>query len=248
MKLTEILDRAIQSALQPSSGVKNGLQIRAMDEDDAVEVMVYDAIGWWGITSAEFRTELNAISASEIHLRLDCPGGDVFMARAMKIALEQHSAKVIVHIDGVAASAASYLMLAGDEIEIAQGAQIMIHNAAGWTVGDKRAHNKTFDLLEKIDGGIRRDYAKKTGEPEASFEEMMDDETWFEADEALEIGLVDSVFEKDGGANDRFDLTIYDNAPKKTPPVTEPDDGEKAVAAQRAAQARKLEYFERVAP
>lgn len=233
-------------ALQAKDEKKIGLKIKAMDDDGGeVEVMLYDAIGYWGITSAEFRTELNGISAETIHLRLDCPGGDVFMARAMKTALEQHSARVIVHIDGVAASAASYLMMGGDEIEIAQGAQIMIHNAWGWTIGDNREHQKGADLLLKIDNGIRRDYAAKTGKSEESFVDLMNDETWFEADEALEMGLVDRVYDKQGGANNRFDLSIYENAPQKQPPA---DDGAEAVAAHRAAQMRKLDFFERFAP
>lgn len=245
MKFKEILARALQA----NDKTRVGVQVRAMDDEGSeVEVMVYDAIGYWGVTAAEFRTELNAIEADTIHLRLDCPGGDVFMARAMKTTLEQHAAKVVVHIDGVAASAASYLMMGGDEIEIAQGAQIMIHNAWGWTMGDTREHQKGADLLAKIDAGIRRDYADKTGKSESDFIELMNDETWFDADEALELGLVDRVYDKKDGVNDRFDLSIYKNAPKKTPPVDEPDDGEKAVAELRAAQMRKLEFFERTAP
>lgn len=245
MNFKEIMARALQA----KDGKGNGLQVRAMDDDNSeVEIMLYDAIGYWGVTSAEFRTELNGIKADVIHLRLDCPGGDVFMARAMKTALEQHSARVVVHIDGVAASAASYLMMGGDEIEIAQGAQIMIHNAWGFTIGDNREHQKSADLLLKIDNGIRRDYAAKTGASDDEFIKLMNEETWFEADEALDVGLVDRVYEKQGGANNRFDLSIYKNAPQKKPPADAPDGGDKAAAAHRAAQKRKLEFFERTAP
>lgn len=245
MNFNEIMARALGA----KDGKANGLQVRAMDADTSeVEVMLYGAIGPWGITSGEFRTELNGIEADVIHLRLDCPGGDVFTARAMKTALQQHSARVVVHIDGVAASAASYLMMGGDEIEIAQGAQIMIHNAWGWTMGDNREHQKAADLLMKIDNGIRRDYAAKTGKTHDEFVELMNEETWFEADEALDMGLVDRVYDKQGGPNDRFDLSIYKNAPQKTPPADAPDGGDKAAAAYRAAQMRKLEFFERIAP
>lgn len=244
MSFNEIMGRALKA----KDGNDNGLKVRAMDDDSSqVEVMLYDSIGYWGVTAAEFRTELNGIEADVIHIRLDCPGGDVFMARAMKTALEQHSARVIVHIDGVAASAASYLMMGGDEIEIAQGAQIMIHNAWGWTMGDNREHQKGADLLLKIDNGIRRDYAAKTGKSEAEFIDLMNDETWFDADEALDMGLVDRVYDKQDGPNDRFDLSIYKNAPKKTPP-DDHDEGDKTAAAYRAAQMRKLDFFERVAP
>ena len=242
-------DEIMARALQAKDGKANGLQVRAMDDDNsAVEIMLYDAIGYWDVTSAAFRTELNEIEADVIHLRLDCPGGEVFMARAMKTALEQHSARVVVHIDGVAASAATYLMMGGDEIEIAQGAQIMIHNAWGRSVGDYREHHKSAERLLEIDNGMRRDYAAKTGQSEDDFIELMNEETWFTADEALDMGLVDRVYDRQGGPNDRFDLSIYKNAPKKRPPADAPDGGDKAAAAHRAAQMRKLEFFERTAP
>ena len=242
-------DDIMARALQGKDGKANGLQVRALDDDNsAVEIMLYDAIGYWDVTAAAFRTELNGIEADVIHLRLDCPGGEVFMARAMKTALEQHSARIVVHIDGVAASAATYLMMGGDEIEIAQGAQIMIHNAWGMSVGDYREHHKSADLLSEIDHGMRRDYAAKTGKSEDDFIELMNEETWFTADEALDMGLVDRVYDRQGGPNDRFDLSIYKNAPKKRPPADAPDGGDKAAAAHRAAQMRKLEFFERIAP
>lgn len=243
------LDEIIACALQAKDGKANGLQVRAMDDDNsAVEVMLYDAIGYWDVTSAAFRAELNGIEADVIHLRLDCPGGEVFMARAMKTALEQHSARIVVHIDGVAASAASYLMMGGDEIEIAQGAQIMIHNAWGWSMGDHREHHKSADRLLEIDNGMRRDYAAKTGKSEDDFIELMNEETWFTADEALDMGLVDRVYDRQGGPNDRFDLSIYKNAPKTMPPADPPKGGDKAAVAHRAARMRKLEFFERTAP
>ncbi len=240
MKFKEILARA----LRPQDGKPVALQVRAMDADGEVEVLIYDQIGFWGISAEEFVREIKQIDAETIHLRIDCPGGDVFMARAMKTVLEQHSARVIVHVDGLAASAASYLMLAGDEIEIAKGAFVMIHNAWMITLGDTGDHTQSAGMLEKIDGSIRADYASKSGKDAEDFRQLMNDETWLEADEALAMGLVDRVYEKDGGAENRFDLTIFDNTPDA---LTQPD-GEKTAAAHRAAQMRKLEYFERVAP
>lgn len=240
MKFKEIPARA----LRPKDGKPAALQVRAMEGEGEVEVLVYDQIGYWGITAEEFVREVKQIDAETIHLRIDSPGGDVFMARAMKTALEQHSARIIAHVDGLAASAASYLMLAGDEIEIAKGAFVMIHNAWMITLGDTRDHTQSAGMLEKIDGSIRADYASKSGKDVEEFRQLMDDETWLEAEEALAMGLVDRVYEKDGGAENRFDLAIFEN----TPDALKQPGGEKTAAAHRAAQMRKLEYFERVAP
>lgn len=240
MKFAKVLARA----LQPKNGAGAGLTVRAL-EDGAAEILVYDQIGFWGITSEALVSALREITADVIHLRIDSPGGDVFMARAMKTAIEQHSAQVIAHVDGVAASAASYLMLGADEIEIAQGAFVMIHNAWSITLGDKLEHSKSADLLSKIDAAIRADYAAKTGKKPEEFAELMDAETWLTADEAVEMGLVDRVYDRDGGANNRLDLSVFDNAPAA---LIGGGGVDQEFAAHRAAMLRRLEFIERVAP
>ncbi|WP_306131006.1 head maturation protease, ClpP-related [Roseovarius sp. MMSF_3350] len=241
MKFNEIIARAFRA----KDGQRAALKVRNAEEDGSVEVLLYDQIGFWGITAEEFKRELNAIDADTIHLRIDSPGGDVFMARAMKTALEQHKAKVIAHVDGLAASAASYIMLGADEIEVAKGAFIMIHNAWMITLGDTRDHAASAQMLDKIDGSIRADYAQKTGKPAEEFRQLMDDETWLDADEALEMGLIDRVYEKDGGAENRFDVSIFENAPDA---LTKPAEPEPDWAATIAAHQRRLEFFERCAP
>lgn len=239
MKFKEIIGKAFRpvGAAAPKNIVRN------LDEDGEVEILLYDQIGYWGITAEELVSDIKGIDAKVIHVRIDCPGGDVFMARSIKTALEQHPAKIIVHIDGLAASAASYIMLAGDEIIIAQGAFIMIHNAWTITVGDTNEHDDTAKFLDKIDGSIRHDYAAKTGKDAEEFRQLMNDETWLDADEALELGLVDKIYEKDGGTENRFDLSIYDNAPSAL--VVDEDKADRALLAR---QERRLELIERVAP
>ena len=91
-----------------------------------------DIGGWSGIDGSEWVQEFNAIDADEIHLRVDSGGGDIFIARSMKTAIMQHKAKVIGHVDGIAASAASFLLMGCDEIEITDGGFLMIHNAASY--------------------------------------------------------------------------------------------------------------------
>jgi len=231
-------------AMQPKAGAPAGVTIKALDEEGEVEILLYDQIGYWGVEAAEFVASIKDVKATVIHLRIDSPGGDVFAARAMKTALEQHPAKVVTHVDGLAASAASYLMLAGDEIEIAKGAFVMIHNAWTITLGDTREHMGSADLLAKIDQSIQHDYATKSGKDIAEFQPLMDAETWLEADEALELGLVDRVYEKSGGAENRYDLTIFDNAPAALKSPAEDKDA----VARVAAHVHKLEYYERIAP
>ncbi len=240
MKFKEIMAKA----LQPKNGQRAQLQIRALDEPGAVEVLLYDQIGFWGITAEDFVREIKQITALEIHLRIDCPGGDVFMARAMKTALEQHPARVIAHVDGVSASAASYLMLGADEIEMTKGAFVMIHNAWVMMLGDKSDLRAEADVLEKIDGSIADDYVAKTGTGKDEITALMAAETWFDAEEALAIGLIDRIYQKDEAPAARFDLSVFENPPAALAAA----DFDQAVAARRAAQMRRLEHFERVAP
>ena len=90
---------------------------------------LYDEIGYWGIDAKQFVEDLNKLDADTIHLRINSPGGDVFAAKAMQTALMQHDAKVVAHVDGLAASAASVVAMGADEIEMVDGGFMMIHKA-----------------------------------------------------------------------------------------------------------------------
>lgn len=148
-----------------------------------------------------------------IHLRINSPGGDVFDARAIATAIAQHPSKVVAHVDGVAASAATYIAVAAAEVEMAQGAFFMVHRAWTLAMGNSGDMREAADLLDKIDGTLVRDYARKTGKPVAEIEAWMEAETWFGADEALEAGFVDRVAEADSKAAAAWDLGAYRNAP-----------------------------------
>ena len=226
------------------ANAKNSTALRvAMGDDGSASVYVYDAIGWFGIEAADFVQEINAISAETIHLRIDSPGGDVFAARAMKTALEQHKARVVAHVDGLAASAASFLMLGADEIEISDGAFVMIHNAWTIAIGDRHEMAKEVEVLGKIDGAIAQDYARRGARSAEEFAALMDAETWLDAAEAEEIGLVDRIYEPESKPENRFDLSVYENAPAALSKTRAPDD----FATHRAHMARRLEMYERLA-
>lgn len=201
--------------------------------------------GWWGdIDETEFAKTLAGLDADTIHLRIDSPGGDVFAARAMMTAISQHKAKVVAHVDGLAASAATGICMACDEVEITQGGGFMIHNAWTIAIGNKADMRKTGDLLDKIDTGLTNDYARRTGKDATEIAAWMDEETWFTADEAVANGFADRTVEVVGKrSNNTWDLSAYNNAPKPHA-ESEPDDAV-GVEAHRNALERRLALLER---
>lgn len=157
-------------------------------------VYVYDEIGGWGIAAKDFATELNALqNIGQIHLRVNSPGGSVVDVLAMMKALETHPAKVTAYVDGLAASSASRLILAADEVEMASNAFVMIHNVWSLAIGNATELRKEADILDKFDKGLANDYAKKTGKDLEEINALMAEDTWFDADEALEFGIVDRI-------------------------------------------------------
>jgi ATP-dependent protease ClpP protease subunit len=200
--------------------------------------------GFWGdIDETAFAKTLAGIDAETIHLRIDSPGGDVFAARAMMTAIAQHGAKVIAHVDGLAASAATGICMACDEVEISQGAGFMIHNAWTVAIGNKDDMIETAALLEKIDAGLVNDYARRTGKAAAEVTGWMDAETWFTADEAVENGFADRKVEvvKERSKN-QWNLSAYEHAPQEQANTEVADE---AVAAFRNTLERRLSLLER---
>lgn len=198
-------------------------------KDDAVELLIYDEIGFFGITAKQVADELARIEADTIHLRINSPGGDVFDGVAIHNALRAHPAEIITHIDGLAASIASVIALAGDEVRMAPNAFFMIHNPWGITIGDADDHRKMGDTLDKIaEGSIASTYMAKTGEALETVETWMDEETWFNAREAKAAGFAD-VVEEAAPAEARgvlpFDLSIYQHVPAGLPYAPPVDDG-----------------------
>ena len=221
--------------------------LRAEAEGAEATVYLHGVIGgWWGdIDETEFSKTLAALDVDTIHLRIDSPGGDVFAARAMMTAISQHQAKVIAHVDGLAASAATGICMACDEVEITQGAGFMIHNAWTIAIGNKTDLSKTVELLGKIDAGLANDYSRRTGKESAQIVSWMDEETWFTADEAVENGFADRVVEVVGKkAKNAWNLSAYRNAPKN---LSEPEqaDPSEAIQAHRNELERRLALLER---
>lgn len=178
----------------------------------------WEAEYFGGVCPQDFVPALVALDVDTIHLHINSPGGDVFAAQAMATAIKQHKAKVVAHIDGVAASAATSIACACDEVVMADGAMYMIHNA--WTIalGDRNDFRETADLLEKIDGALADAYAGRTGRDKTEMAGYMDAETWFTAQEAIDIGLADRLADTKAKAQ-AWNLSAY----AKAPPPGEPD-------------------------
>lgn len=230
------LKNRLAQLFKDNAGVQSRFEIKT--EDDTATVYLYDAIGgWFGIVAEDFIRDLMAIEAKTINLHINSPGGDVFDARAIHTAIRQHPAKVISHIDGLAASAATYIALAADTVTMAEGAFFMIHNSWTLVLGDKNDMIDTAALLEKIDRTINKDFQRKTGLDESEITDFMDAVSWFTADEALEYGFIDEIFTGDEVEN-KYDLSAYENAPSALTEKQEPD--------RRAQMNARLRVFDRL--
>lgn len=163
---------------------------------DEATVYVYDAIGgWWGIDPKEWAPAFAAIKAKVIHLRINSPGGAVLDAEAMRTIVAQHPARVIAHIDGMAASAATGIAIAAKEIEMSAGGAFMVHDPWGCCVGNAQDMEAYAALLKQTADNIAAVYVRRTGKPEKQVREWMLNETWFTASEALANGFIDRIFE-----------------------------------------------------
>ena len=167
-------------------------------ESDAYELFIYDYISsWWGVSAEAIIEELKALEAgASVLVRFNSEGGDLFEGIAIHNALAGHKGKVVSRVDGLAASAASLVMLAGEEVEILSNAFVMIHHP--WTVvwGNASDLRAEADLLDKIgDSSLVSAYVAFTGQTEAQVREWLDAETWFNATEAVDEGFANRILD-----------------------------------------------------
>ena len=178
-----------------------------------VEILIYDEIGAFGVTAKQFADDLKAVGkAARITLRINSPGGSVFDGLAIHNSLKRLSARKTVWIDGIAASIASVVAMAGDEIVMPENAMMMIHDPAGIVVGTAPDMRAMADALDRIKGGLVAAYRDRTGKPDDEVERLMTAETWMTAAEAVAGGFADRV-DKPAAISARFDLSRFRNAP-----------------------------------
>lgn len=175
-------------------GAHQAWEIRdAAGDGAAVELWLYEEIGGWGVWAEDVAYALARTNASEITVRVNSPGGDVFDGIAIMNALIAHPARVTVMVDGLAASIASVITLAGDRVVMGHSAQMMIHNASTLSWGEAAELRKTADLLDQVSGVIAQAYADRTGTPVEEWAARMDAETWITAQDCVHLGLADEV-------------------------------------------------------
>lgn len=211
---------------------------------------VYDVIdAWWGVSASQIAPTIAALDPNTtLHLRINSPGGDVFEGRAIRTAIQQFKGKTIAHIDGLAASAATSIADAADEIEITQGGFYMIHNGWTYAMGNKSELAKTVELLAKVDASIIADYATRTGKTSVEIAAWMDAETWFSADEAVANGFATRLAALPDKTENRapaktWNLTAYDKAPKALLEAKQSDPAPD-FEAQRARNERRLRLLQ----
>ncbi|WP_036170374.1 head maturation protease, ClpP-related [Massilia sp. 9096] len=227
-------------------------RIVASAAGDETAIYIYDAIvsdeetAYWcgGVSAEALVPEIRSIKSGTVRLRINSPGGDVFAAQAICQAIRDTGAKVIAHIDGYAASAATVIATAADEVEIADGGFYMIHNAWTWAIGNANDLTATAALLSKIDGSLAAQYAKKSGMAVDDVRAAMDAETWYTAEEAVAAGLVDRVA-VGAKAEASWNMSAYARAPKAPDPA--PDQVDPAATAEhRARQQQRISMLARL--
>jgi ATP-dependent protease ClpP protease subunit len=160
--------------------------------DGGAEVLLYDEIGYWGVTAADMAAALSPISGP-LHLRVNSPGGDVFDGIAIYNMLADYPGEVTVTVDGLAASAASFIAMAGDRITMNRGSKLMIHDASGLCIGNAAEMTAMAALLDMVSGTIADVYAARAGGDAEAWRSLMRDETWYTAQAAVDAGLADEM-------------------------------------------------------
>lgn len=178
-----------------SAGLPSGLQIR--NAADCTEIMVYGPIGDFGyaddVIARDFLAALAKTAGGPVRVRVNSPGGNVFDGMSMYNALRAHPGPVTCQVDGIAASAASFLICAAESIVMGEASMLMIHNASTVAWGDKRAFAAEVAVLDKVDGQIAAIYASRSGKDASTFATLMDAETYLTAQEAINLGLATAI-------------------------------------------------------
>ncbi|WP_133611793.1 head maturation protease, ClpP-related [Burkholderia pseudomallei] len=159
------------------------------------EIRIYSDIGFWGTDAQNFVSQLDAVAAdaSSITVAINSMGGDVFDAFAIYNALRRYAGKVKGRVDGIAASAASLVLMACDEIEMPENALLMIHHPHTVAAGESKDLRRVAELLDNASAGILAAYAQRSGLSEDDVRAMMDAETWLTAAQAKEKGFCDVI-------------------------------------------------------
>ncbi len=191
---------------------------------DSAEVLIYEEI--LPSSSGAFVRQLNDVKAEQITVRINSSGGNVFDAIAMTNALRDHPARVTTIVDGLAASAASFIATAGDEVIMNRNSEMMIHNPKAYAAGGSTEMRSLADRLDAVRDNIASMYVTRAGGTVEQWRDVMAAETWYSADEAVRAGLADRVSEQPAVTNS-YDLTAFTyggRAQAPEPPIFQPSN------------------------
>lgn len=173
--------------------MKNWYEIQNNAESDTADVYIYSEVGGHDVNAKNFIDELKTIKDKNIDVHINSLGGSVFDGLAIYNALKNHSKQVTTKVEGIAASIASVIAMAGDKIEMAENSLFMIHNPFASAGGDANELRKTANILDKIRNEIAEIYASKSNQSSEHYINLMDVETWFNSNETMELGLINGI-------------------------------------------------------
>lgn len=202
LPLAEIAARpGLRTEVMPSALDRWSPEVHAAADEQENSISILDVIGqdFWGegVTSKRISAALRAIGKNDVVVNINSPGGDYFEGLAIYNMLRDHPAKVTVKILGIAASAASVIAMAGDEVQIARAGFLMIHNTWVIAMGDRHQLRDVADWLEPFDQAAIDIYAARTGLEPKDLGKMLDRETWIGGAEAVDKGFADSLLPSD---------------------------------------------------
>ncbi|HEY4378960.1 MAG TPA: head maturation protease, ClpP-related [Acidobacteriaceae bacterium] len=219
--------------------------IRAVVSDNQLSLDIYGNIGasFWddGVSVADIAAQLSAArGVSGVTVRINSPGGNCFDGVAIYNLLKSFPAPVTTIVDGLAASAASLIAMAGDTVRMGRGTMLMIHPAMIMAYGDSAEMRSAADILDKVTGQMAEIYAAKTKKSTDDLTAMMYAETWMSADDAVEGGFADEVAQEDGdplGIAANYDLSVFAKVPESLK-IFQAEANTKVPSGKFAAQVR----------
>lgn len=228
-------------------------QIPIECKGDTADVLIYDQIGQSflsdGLTAKAFAEQLKQHkNVKNINVRINSPGGNVFDATAIYNTLRSHGAKITTHVEGAALSAASLIAMAGDEIRMAEGSWMMVHDPSGVARGRAADMRKQADMLDRVKASLVATYATRTKQPSDEVAQMMTNETWLSASDAKAKGFADTI----SGATQvvaAFDPNQFSNVPQELRVSLQKEPTPMATpAAPEAPQAATIQELKAACP
>ncbi|MGQ8823182.1 head maturation protease, ClpP-related [Bacillus sp. NA_146.1] len=177
--------------------IKNRFEVLNSANTEETDLYMYGSISaysWYdGISSSKVREQLKNVTAKTINVHINSGGGDVFESIAISNLLKNHSATIVVHIDGLAASGASVIAMAADKIVMPKNTMMMIHKAWTYAAGNAEGLRKVADRLDKIDNAVTESYTSRFVGEKSELESLLAEETWLTAEECKTFGFCDEI-------------------------------------------------------